>query len=224
MDIEILYRPAHTMARVTLAAGEQIEAEAGAMVATDANVQMTTSAGGFKKGLKRLFGGESFFRNTFSPSGGSGQVMLAPALCGEMTVLDCGNASWFLQSRAYVAGHKTVNLDTKLGGFKGFFGGPGLFVLRASGQGQVIASAFGALERIDVDGDLTVDTGHLVAWEDRPDLTYKVTKAGAGWIGSFLSGEGLVCNFSGRGIVWIQTRNPMAYGTLIGRLLPPKKQ
>lgn len=223
MDIEILYRPAHTLARVVLGPGDQIEAESGAMVSMDANVQMTTSAGGFKKGLKRLFGGESFFRNTFGVSGGSGQVLLAPALCGDMTVLDCGTASWFIQSSAYVAGHKTVQLDTKLGGFKSFFGGPGLFVLRASGQGSVIAAAFGALERVDVDGELTVDTGHLVAWEDRPDLTYKVTKAGSGWIASFLSGEGLVCNFSGRGTVWVQTRNPSAYGQLIGRLLPPKK-
>lgn len=224
MDIEIMYRPAHTMARVTLGPSDEIEAESGAMVSTDANVTMTTSAGGFKKGLKRLFGGESFFRNTFSVSGGSGQVLLAPSLCGDMTVLDCGAASWFLQSSAYVAGHKTVQLDTKLGGFKSFFGGPGLFVLRASGQGQVIAAAFGALERMEVDGELTVDTGHLVAWEDRPDLTYKVTKAGSGWIASFLSGEGLVCNFSGRGTVWVQSRNPSAYGKLIGRLLPPKKK
>jgi uncharacterized protein (TIGR00266 family) len=224
MDIEILYRPAHSVARVRLGAGEQIEAEAGAMVSTDSHVQMETAAGGFKKGLKRLFGGESFFRNTFTATGRPGEVLLAPALAGDMTVLDCGARSWFIQSTSYVAGHKTIELDTKVGGFKTFFAGEGIFVLRASGQGKVIVAAFGALERIDVAGEVTIDTGHLVAWEDSPQLTYRVTKAGAGWIASYLSGEGLVCKFEGRGTVWIQTRNPSAYGALIGALLPPKKR
>lgn len=223
MDIDILYKPAHTVARVRLKPGEQIEAESGAMVSTDSHVHMETAAGGFKKGLKRLFGGESFFRNTFTAQGAPGEVLLAPPLAGDMTVLECGDRAWFVQSTSYVAGDKSLSLDTKLGGFKTFFAGEGIFVLRASGPGRVIVAAFGALERVDVDGEVVIDTGHLVAWEDSPDLTYNVTKAGSGWIASFLSGEGLVCRFQGRGTVWIQTRNPSAYGRLIGALLPPRK-
>jgi uncharacterized protein (AIM24 family) len=67
-----------------------------------------------------------------------------------------------------------------------------------------------------------VDTGHLVAWEDT--LQYSVGTSASGWIGSFLSGEGLVCHFRGNGALWIQTRNPAAYGSALGRLLPARSR
>jgi uncharacterized protein (TIGR00266 family) len=223
MNIEILYKPAHSVAHVQLEAGESITAESGAMIATSGNVTMTTSAGGLKKGLKRMFGGESFFRNTFTAEGAPGEVILAPALCGDMTVIDVDQRDWFIASSAYVGGDSTVDLQTKVGGFKGFFSGAGIFILRATGQGKMAIGAFGALECVSVEGELTIDTGHLVAWEDSPDLRYRVSKASSGWIASFLSGEGLVCRFTGHGKVWVQTRNPGEYGTLIGRMLPPRR-
>jgi len=222
MNIDIMYRPAHTLARVSLAAGETVIAEAGAMVGMSHNVDIKTTAGGLKKGIKRLFGGETFFRNEFTARGAEAEVLLAPALCGDMTVLDA-STPWFIQSSSYIAGSPSVDLNTKVGGFKTFFGGEGLFVLRASGAGQVLVGAFGALERVDISGSLIIDTGHLVAWQDSPSLSYRVTKAGTGWIASFLSGEGLVCEFNGTGTVWMQTRNPSEYGTVVGRLLPPRR-
>jgi uncharacterized protein (TIGR00266 family) len=222
MNIEILYKPAHTLAKVTLGPSESIEAESGAMVGTTGGVEMTTSAGGFMKGLKRMFGGESLFRNTFTAPASGGEVLLAPALCGDMTVLDGNDGPWFLQSSTYVAAEKSIELETKVGGFKTFFSANGLFVLRARGTGKVICGAFGGLERIDLDGEIVIDTGHLVAWQDRPELTYTVTKAGSGWIVSMLSGEGLICHFKGRGTIWLQSRNPAEYGRTIGALLPAK--
>jgi uncharacterized protein (AIM24 family) len=244
MQIGILYRPAHALAQVQMGAGEAVQAESGAMVGMSADVNMTTDAGGFKKGLKRLLGGESFFRNTFTAPREGGEVLLAPPLCGDMVVLPVGGApldgvvvgeelgraaagsgrgGWFVQASAYVASTLGVNIDSKLGGFKGFFSGAGAFVLKAEGQGQVIIGGFGALEEVEVKGVLIVDTGHLAAWEVREDLNYKITKATKGWISSFLSGEGLVCRFEGQGKVWIQTRNSPSFGKMLGGLLPPKK-
>ena len=223
MNIEILYKPAHSVARVQLAVGESVTAESGAMVSTSGNVTMTTSAGGLGSGLKRLLGAESFFRNTFTAEGASGEVLLAPVLCGDLAVADVDESNWYIASSAYVGGDDSVDLQTKVGGFKGFFSGAGLFILRASGRGKVIFGAFGALECIDVEGELLVDTGHLIAWEDSPELTHTVTKVASGWISSFLSGEGLVCRFKGSGKVWVQTRNPGDYGASIGRLLPPRE-
>lgn len=40
-----------------------------------------------------------------------------------------------------------------------------------------------------------IDNGYLVAWHEQMD--YKISKAGSSLIGSFLSGEGLVCSFTG---------------------------
>lgn len=222
MEFDIQYRPAHTLARVLLQDGEAIAAESGAMVGMSTNVHIQTQAqGGFLKGLKRMFGGESFFQNTFTASGGPGEVLLAHALCGDMAVLDMPPQGVLIQSSSYIAGSPTVQIDTKVGGFKSFFAGEGVFVLKATGQGQVLIGAFGGVQELQCDGNMVIDTGHLVAWD--ATLDYKVGKSASGWIASFLSGEGLVCHFSGQGRIWIQSRNPAEYGQAVGTLLPPRQ-
>ncbi|HVE86062.1 MAG TPA: TIGR00266 family protein [Myxococcales bacterium] len=221
MQIDLQHRPSQAMAHVVLGPGESVMAESGAMVGMTPNVQIQTGSGGLMKGLKRLFGGESFFRNTFTAEGAPGEVYLAATLPGDLVVLDVGPRSYYLQSHAFVASSTTVDVDTKVGGFKTFFAGEGVFVLRTRGQGKLIAGAFGAIEQVDVRGEYVVDTGHLVAWED--SLQFKITKAADGWIASWLSGEGLVCHFSGHGTLWMQTRNPGEYGEEIGRRLPPRE-
>ena len=224
MQIEILYRPANSLAQVSLSPGESVLAESGAMVGMSTSVDIQTQAGGLMGGLKRMFGGESFFRNTFTAQRGPGEVLLAHALRGDMVVLDMTSAGYFVTSSSFVASTPSVQCDTKFGGFRGFFSGEGLFVLKctSAGPGQLLIGAFGGLEMIECDGQLVVDTGHLVAWD--ATLEYDIGKSGSGWIASFLSGEGLVCTFRGRGRIWIQSRNPAEYGQQVGRLLPPRKQ
>ena len=46
---------------------------------------------------------------------------------------------------------------------------------------------------------------------------------GGGIVASILSGEGLVCKFSGTGKLWIQTRNPQGFGEAIGSKLPMRE-
>jgi uncharacterized protein (TIGR00266 family) len=230
MQIDIGYRPAHSMARVVLNHGEAILAESGAMVGMSTNVQMQTGMqnkgggllGGLLGGLKRALAGESWFRNTFTAQNGPGEVLLAHALCGDMQVLDMTPQGYYLTSGSFVASSPTVEVNTKLGGMKSFFSGEGMFVMQATSQqpGQLIVGAFGGIQQLNCDGNLVIDTGHLVAWD--ASLTYKVGKSGGGWIASFLSGEGLVCHFQGQGRIWIQTRNPVEYGRTVGALLPPR--
>jgi uncharacterized protein (AIM24 family) len=85
----------------------------------------------------------------------------------------------------------------------------------------VLVNAFGAIEEFDLDGDIIVDTGHLVAFG--AGIEYQVTKASRGWIASYLSGEGLVLRMSGRGRVYLQSRNPKEYGRAVGSQLPPRQ-
>lgn len=224
MQIEIGFRPSQSMAHVMLQPGESVMAESGAMVGMSTNVNMQTSSGGMMSGLKRMFGGESFFRNTFTATGGPGEVYFATPLCGDMITLPMTQNGYFVQSSSYVASSPQINVETKVGGFKSFFAGEGVFVLKATSQSpndQLIVGAFGGIQELQCDGRIVIDTGHLVAWD--ANLQYKVTKSGSGWINSFLSGEGLVCDFEGQGRIWIQTRNPVEYGTSIGRLLPPRQ-
>ena len=56
---------------------------------------------------------------------------------------------------------------------------------------------------------IPIDTGFIVAFE--ATLSYNVTtlpglRPGTNWKSLFLGGEGLVCRFSGKGKVWIQSR------------------
>ena len=90
--------------------------------------------------------------------------------------------------------------------------------VEASGAGPLLVSAFGRLVENQVDGELTVDTGHVVAFES--GLQYQVTKAGKSWFQSWLAGEGLVMKFSGQGRLLTQSHNPTEFGASLGPLLP----
>lgn len=227
MRFDIQYRPVYALAVVHLDPGETVVAEGGAMVSMDTHIQMQTSAGkqdeglvkGLFRGLKRMVAGESFFQNRFTAEGSAGHVTFAPTHVGDIVVHDL-SGGLFLQSTAYLCSSPGVEIDTKWGGARSFFGGEGLVMLKATGQGPLAFNAFGGVREIRVDGEITVDTGHIVAFED--SLDYSVTRFGGGWIASLLGGEGLVCSFRGQGRLWIQSRNPQGFGTELGGMLPPR--
>lgn len=220
MRLEILHRPTQSFARVRLLPGESFVGESGAMVGMSTNVAMAQESGGLIGGLKRVFGGETIFRNTFSAQGSEGEVIFSTPLAGDMEILDVGDKQWCLQNSAYVASSTSVEVASRSGKLKGFFSGAGSFVLGTRGSGYVVIGAFGAIEAIDVQGGMVIDTGHVIAWE--ATLAYKVEDNSRGIIASWLSGENLVCSFSGTGRAYVQTRNAADYGATVGALLPPR--
>jgi uncharacterized protein (TIGR00266 family) len=211
MQIEIKHSPAFASATLTLAPNESIKAEAGAMVYKTPSVDIQTSTqGGFMKGLKRSLGGETFFMNTFTAGPQGGQIAVAPELAGDIVTWTLDGQTVFLQSGAYLASAMGVEVDSKWGGAKTFFSGEGLIILRVSGQGEVLVASYGAIEARELAAGetLTVDTGHVVAWSD--GVTYQVRKVG-GLKSTFLSGEGLVVDLTGPGMVYLQSRSPGAF-------------
>jgi uncharacterized protein (AIM24 family) len=54
-------------------------------------------------------------------------------------------------------------------------------------------------------------------------IQYQVTTASPGLIASFLSGEGFVLHVSGRGRLYLQSRNPSEYGKDVGSSLPARE-
>jgi len=210
MNYEILGKPDFPCVKVQLAAGESIVAESGAMVAMSPTVEIKTEArGGILSSMKRsLLGGESFFVNTFTATGGAGEIYFTSATTGDLEAVDINGQDLIMSKNAFVCSSPGVQIDSKWGGFKGFFSGEGLFFLKASGSGTLFFSSFGAIHKIDMQGEYIVDTGHIVAFD--PTLTYNVEKVG-GLKSLFLSGEGLVCRFSGLGRLWIQTRNQNSF-------------
>jgi uncharacterized protein (TIGR00266 family) len=188
------------------------------MAAYSDGVDVETKArGGVLAGLKRsMFGGETFFINTFRSAPG-GTVSVAPDLPGDMTMITTDQTHPLLvQSGSWIASDPSVTVDTKWGGGKTFFSGKGLFLLRCTGQGDVLVAAYGAILAMTLDAgqSYTLDTGHVVAFDE--SVQFSVHKAG-NWKTTLLGGEGLVTRFTGPGRLWMQTRSQ---NDLVNWLIP----
>jgi uncharacterized protein (TIGR00266 family) len=223
LQVDIHSGPAFAFGEVTLPAGGAVRVEAGAMAMTRGDVQIATSTqGGFMKGLKRTLGGESFFVNDFS-SGSGGVVGVAAALPGDMSLVPLnGSGALLVQSGSWIASDPSIDVDSKWGGGKTFFSGEGLILLRCSGQGDLLVSAYGAIRSHELTAGevITLDTGHVVAFDDT--VQYSVRKAGS-WKSTLLGGEGLVTDFTGPGRVWLQTRSSSDLVAWIQSKLPPQR-
>ncbi|MGA1345920.1 MAG: TIGR00266 family protein [Ilumatobacteraceae bacterium] len=212
MDITTRHTPAYGVARLTLAGGETVRVESGAMMAMSSGVGLSAKAeGGIMKSLKRAaLGGESFFISTYTAPAQGGFVDVAARLPGDITSQTVGaGAGLFISKGSWIANESSVEVDTQWGGFKNLFGSEGGFILRVGGQGQVVFACYGALEvwNLEAGQHFTVDTGHMVAYEE--SVTMQIRQAaGGGLVQTFKSGEGLVFDFTGPGRVWTQTRNP----------------
>ena len=208
MKVDVRYQPAFALAFVELDADESIQVEAGAMVGMSPDLQLTTEArGGLFKSLTRsIFGGESFFLNTYTARKAGDSVALAPPLPGDINVIEMRGEPLLVQSGSYLASSEGVNVDTAWSGAKTFFGSEGLIMLRVTGHGTLIVSSYGAIHSIELDAGqrYIVDTGHLVTFEE--SLRYEIKKV-AGWKSTFFSGEGIVAELTGPGRMTIQSRS-----------------
>jgi uncharacterized protein (TIGR00266 family) len=208
MQVEILYQPSYSVARVTLERKENIQVEAGAMVGMSPDIEIETEAkGGFLKSMSRsMFGGESFFMNTYTGEKDGDRILLAPPLPGDIAVVEMHGDSLLVQSGSYLGSSEGIQVDTKWSGAKTFFGSEGLIMLRISGTGTLIISSYGAIHPMELNAGekYVVDTGHLVTFDEQ--INYDLKKV-AGWKSTLFSGEGLVVELKGPGKVTLQSRS-----------------
>ena len=202
-------RPDFSFVTVTIPKGKTLKVESSAMAAMDSHLKMKTK---LKGGFGRFLTGESLFLNEYTAEHADAEICLAPGSPGDVEHVYLQNQTIYLQSSAYVASSPEIELQTKWQGFtKGFFSGESMFLIKASGTGDLWFNTFGSMIEItDPNQTIAVDTGHIVAFTD--GLQYDITRLG-GYKSLFFSGEGLVCRFRGQGRIWIQTRkfSPFAY-------------
>jgi uncharacterized protein (TIGR00266 family) len=225
--IETKTESAFESALIHLEPGEQFVSESGSMYRASSNIDIdvTTKSkgkGGVLGGLKRMLAKESFFFSTYSVNDSqSGEVGLAPTHMGSIRQIDvtpdCG---WLCTGGSYLGSGTGLQLDTQFQGLKGFVSGESLSFVTVHGSGPLLVSAFGRVSEQEVDGSLIVDTGHVVAFTE--SLTYSVDKVGGGWLQTWLSGEGFVLKFTGRGKIVLQSHNPSEFGGLLGPKLPER--
>ncbi|MBI3731299.1 MAG: TIGR00266 family protein [Burkholderiales bacterium] len=202
---------------VQLPPGQMLKVEASAMATMDTNLVMKTK---MKGGISRMLSGENLFLNEFTAENGPGEIGIAPATPGDLIHRYLRGETLYLQSGAFVASTPGINIETKWQGFtKGFFSGESLFLIRASGEGDLWLNSYGAIIEIDVKDGYVVDTGNIVAFTE--GLEYSISKVG-GYKSLFFSGEGFVCRFKGEGKLWIQTRSVGAFAGWAGKYRPTK--
>src|ERR1043165_9507088 len=198
MKSEILYPGAFPMVRVELAAGENIKAEAGAMVACSTTIDIESKMEGGYVGA------------------------LSPTVPGEIVILKLdGVNEYMVQKDGFLAGAEAIVIESQMPSMtRGLLGGEGFFILKISGKGLLVLNSFGAIHKIELKPgqEYIVDNSHLVAWSTT--TSYNIEKATSGWVASFTSGEGFVCRFRGPGLVYIQSRNPGSFGAWIRQFIP----
>jgi len=223
MEHEILHRPSYALLKVNLSAGESVIAESGAMVSMSDTIEMKTSSkGGVFGAIKRkLLTSESFFMNTFTARQ-AGQITFAPPLPGDIDSFELNNNIIYVQSGSFLASFGDIEMDTKFGGAKTFFSREGLFLVKLSGSGTVFISSYGAIEgkELAAGEKYIVDTGHMVAFTS--GISYSVRFAG-GVKSTLLGGEGLVCELTGPGKIFIQTRSIDSFLSWLLPKIPQKR-
>lgn len=237
MDYRISHGPAFALLEMEMAAGEQVQCESGAMVCMSSTLSLSSSIGGGRDGggflgralgglARSALGGESFFVTRIAAESGPGSLALAPAVPGDIHDVEIGPTPLILQAGSFLASAPGVEVDPSWGGMRGLLGGEGLFMLRATGEGTIFLSSFGAIFRRDLaPGEkFIVDSGHMVAYQDGMGLETRMVAGAGGFfkrmVTSATSGEGLVMEFTGPGPVWMQTRNPEAFSGWVKTLLP----
>ena len=208
MEFTIESGPSFSALEVRLEQGESIHAEAGAMAWMDRNISTTTAMrGGLLRGLKRAaLAGQSLFQNTYEAGHGGGRLTLCPGQTGDLVHIALEGDEILMEHGAWLAAGGEIEVGTHFQGLKGFFH-EGLFAVKASGRGDLFFGGYGDVHPVEVEGTLRVDTGHAVAWEG--SLDWRLTRGGQK-IRAFLFSDMLMTEFSGKGRIWIQSRNPQS--------------
>ena len=205
MKYDIVCAPSYSLIEMNLSEGESVIVEPGSMAWMDTTIKPKTEMkGGFFAGIKRRFAGESFFLNTYTAEGGSGNIGIAPGYSGDIIVRELNNETLYMERGAYLCHVGNIETSATWEGFSGMFA-EGMFGLRVSGTGLLFFGSYGDVQEVEVDGSYTVDNGYAVAWEE--NLDYSIGRSGRS-IRSFLFGDQLICRYQGSGKLWIQTRSP----------------
>ncbi len=175
---------------LTLAAGDEVRAEAGAMTYMTDGIEMDARMeGGLLGGLKRKFlAGESLFLTFFRSHVPAAKVAFSGPYPGKIIRMPLQGSAILCQRDSFLcaAGSIDINIEftKRLGA--GFFGGEGFILQRLEGTGDVFIHSGGTIIPMELKaGDIEFVGGIKTA---------------------LFGGEGLFfASMTGPGRVWIQT-------------------
>lgn len=166
------------LATVSLKVGDEVNAEAGAMIYKTGNVDISAVSKGFTSAIKRMLTRESLFLTQFKTKGGEGLVGFAGKVPGKIKEFKLKKGEYILAEKgAYLCSDTTVSIDLhivkKLGA--GLLGGEGVILQKLTGPGTVLIHAAGDLVEYKLlkGQTIDVDTSHLVAFDSTIDYSLK---------------------------------------------------
>ena len=212
---------------VELARGETLYSQTNTMAWMSDNIKMDThTGGGFFAGLKRSFGGGSFFVTDFTAES-DGHIAFAPRFPGTIVAKQLmAGQSLICRKETFLCAEKSVTLEIawqrKIGA--GFFGGEGFILQKVSGPGTVWLDLSGELIEHDLaPGEkLLVHAGHVGIQEPSVQFDIQMVR---GFKNVLFGGEGLfLATLTGPGHIWLQSMPIMNLAEEIGRYLPGRTE
>ena len=208
---------------IDLAPGEAVYSQTNTMCWMNDQVDMNThTGGGFFAGLKRSFGGGSFFITDFTARG-AGHAAFAPRFPGAIVAAELqAGQSLVCRKESFLVAQKSVALELawqkRIG--TGFFGGDGFILQKVTGPGVVWIDLSGELIERDLKpGEkLLVHAGHVGMFE--PSVSFDIQRI-AGFKNMLFGGEGLfLATLTGPGHIWLQSMPILNLAEEIARYLP----
>jgi uncharacterized protein (TIGR00266 family) len=212
--------------QIPLKEGEALIIEPGGMLAhKNCAIKTALTSGSLWERTKRYFlGGEPLFRNTFTAQKNGGWIALEEHLPGQIVTKNLTpHSALMIRRTALLASTPNVKLETKYLGLSGYLKGQGIATIRSTvsqGTGQVYFHAQDGVVRSfrirPQDGPITIDNDMILAYSE--NLNSKLKKVG-GTFSTFFSGEGLVCEFQGDGIVYVASGSQTGQENLFGHVM-----
>ncbi|KAA9161830.1 AIM24 family protein [Amycolatopsis acidicola] len=201
MQVHTRHTPAFGVARVSLAAGEAVQAVGDTMIASSFGVTEVTQSKGGMRGHGK--GAPSVFT---APAEG-GWVDLAPEGAGDVYPLELdGRTGWNVAKQAFLARPSTVRVDHAWQPLQALFGGDNGFLEHYSGTGPLVLACAGPVDAFKIEsGELiTIRPGFLLAYPDTVQTRLRAVDPSGPQ--SIRTGEGLALDFAGPGTVLVQAR------------------
>ena len=208
---------------VDLDPGEIVFSQTNCMCWMNDSIAMNThTGGGFFSGLKRSFGGGSFFITEFTATG-AGHVAFAPRFPGTiLPVALAAGQSLICRKETFLCAEKSVTLEIawqkRMGA--GFFGGEGFILQKVTGPGTAFLDLSGELvERDLAPGErLLVHAGHVGIMD--PTIQFDIQMV-RGFKNILFGGEGLfLATLTGPGHIALQSMPIMNLAEEISRYMP----
>ncbi len=191
-----------------LKSGESVISESGGRTWSRGPILTeTTSAGGAKKVLGRMFSGESLFMSRYTAQGDA-EIAFTSSFPGKIVARELkAGESVICQKSAFLCGcgnlDISIHFQKKLGA--GFFGGEGFIMQKVTGPGLLFVELDGYTPEYTLAAgeQIVCDTGVVAMMDASCTLDVQMVK---GAKNMFFGGEGLFDTVvTGPGKVWLQT-------------------